>query len=61
VTFDPFKSSIATTDVKKTVQPKPTSVDTYDPTAVQSEIKKLKDERMVSGIGNTRIENTQDS
>lgn len=52
--FDPYKSSIATTDAKKTVQPIPASgksggpIDTYDPTAVQSEIQKIQDERMVS-------------
>jgi hypothetical protein len=54
--FDPYKFSIATTDIKKTVNALPASakttgpLDTYDPTAVQGQIQKIQEERMVRNI-----------
>jgi hypothetical protein len=41
--FDPFKSSISSTNFQSTKIPvaKEGPIDTYDPTAVQSEIQKI--------------------
>jgi hypothetical protein len=47
--FDPFKSSLASTaDSMKIPVQKSGVVDSYDPSAVQSEIDKIQNERLVS-------------
>jgi hypothetical protein len=47
--FDPFKSSLASTaDSMKIPIQKSGVVDSYDPSAVQSEIDKIQNERLVS-------------
>jgi hypothetical protein len=47
--FDPFKSSLASTaDSMKIPVQKSGIIDSYDPSAVQSEIDKIQNERLVS-------------